>query len=101
MRRATSLKSEGSETTVFEIDEESEDESNEQRSRQPERVVEASREVVNETVKTPTSPTVRKSIFKPVKPLAGNRDGEEYRAMTVWERIGERRAREMGTVSVW
>lgn len=99
MRRATSLKSEVTEATVFEIDEESEDEPREQTSGEPESSVEVSTEVPNEPVQAPTSPIVRKSIFKP--PRVEKREGQEYRAMTVWERIGERRAREMGTVSVW
>lgn len=82
---------------MFEIDEESEEEPELEPKTPVDVVVKAVD--ANEPMKSPTSPTIRKNIFKPVKIDAGQ--GEGYRAMTVWERIGERRAREMGDINVW
>jgi len=48
-----------------------------------------------EPVRTPTSPIVRRNIYKPPQRMWNDGDGE-YRAMTVWERIGERRAQRDG-----
>jgi len=109
VQRVASQRSDISITKVLEIDEESDAESD---TRPDEDVLPAisgprlkdstavPSKMTAGLVYTPTSPTVRQNIFKPPQPRQDD-DDQGYRAMTVWERIGERRAREMGTESAW
>lgn len=62
---------------------------------QPEDTAVDRNEMTAEPVRTPTSPIVRRNIYKPPQRMRNDSDGE-YRAMTVWEKIGERRAQRDG-----